>query len=290
MASAATPVTKKRSAMQEAFDKDASICKKPRNRADMSIQAQVLRAIADNVPFMSSYQLDVYLVNGKTGRQTITDEKERCRRDGGSTGSCWWAKFKADFGEADSHSEALSLAPGQTCPEPLWSNFKLAVFANSRMELSTWCASTYELTETEAKVLVKCLRVLQPRKNQSQYHCGVQIIECLARCDVKSKYKPVFNAAWDRIDEWLAQAALLNPDLMKEMTCIVRAVCSVSVVDSVCMKEYLFDACLSPVRPLTARYCTINSRERKRLQEEWQTNGIGVSVYTRLQREERPAP
>ena len=70
----ATP--SKRSALAVAFDKDASTCKKPRNRPDLSIDQQVRAAIADNLKGWSGYQLDTLKVKGSSKKHTAHPKKK----------------------------------------------------------------------------------------------------------------------------------------------------------------------------------------------------------------------
>eukprot|EP00971_Amphidinium_carterae_P060054 1188456-Amphidinium_carterae.3 len=63
-ASSVTPASKRKSLVGQAFDRDASEVKKARNRADVSIMAQVRKCLYDHCRAWSTYQIEVLLVDG----------------------------------------------------------------------------------------------------------------------------------------------------------------------------------------------------------------------------------
>eukprot|EP00971_Amphidinium_carterae_P345703 6486814-Amphidinium_carterae.4 len=59
--SSTTPVTKRKSTFAKAYEADSGAVKRPRNRADHSIEHAVAQAIYDNVRDFTAYQLDSHL-------------------------------------------------------------------------------------------------------------------------------------------------------------------------------------------------------------------------------------
>eukprot|EP00971_Amphidinium_carterae_P351702 6492238-Amphidinium_carterae.3 len=157
----ATPAAKKRKAIDLAHTEDKSVIKGPRIRPDRTVEAEVKQALYDNARLFTQNQLDCIVVGGchsqispfqkptlrrkeqryarvmmhwlggcftagETARERVTKEKEACRKENRKTGSLFWRKFRADYGNGSSNSKdpVLKIAPESTMPEPLWSAFK----------------------------------------------------------------------------------------------------------------------------------------------------------------------
>eukprot|EP00971_Amphidinium_carterae_P352143 6492450-Amphidinium_carterae.2 len=212
--SSTTPA--KKSALHSAREDDGSVAKRPKRRADLSIEAMVEKALKDHCKRWSAFRINVYVPpeTGMTFRKYLEWAKTEWKAGRLSMGSKWWSRMDSVYTCPDEAEPSLSISRFENVTEDtLFRHFMMLMADPPKREpMIAWLQKTTSMTEMQYVIVVKALMLLNLRGMGNQYETGVTIVKCIHRCRVHEAHGEIHKASFATVDKWLLQAEKMNPE------------------------------------------------------------------------------